>query len=262
MFRVLPYRVGSRSARALAESLGGRVLRLRGSTWRPRNNDIVINWGNTEPPQFPCTVLNGRGIRQASNKLHFFNAMRNDADRIPIIPSFWTRQQDIPDDAFPIVCRTVLAGHSGAGIVLANSRNDLVAAPLYVQYIKKEAEYRIHVGKISHGFAFRRDNPFREEIVIISEQRKVRRADHDNPNWQIRNHANGFIFQRNDIQVPECVREVARQAMQQLEIDFGAVDVIYNRHQNRAFVLEVNTAPGLEGTTVTDYAAFFRRYAA
>jgi D-alanine-D-alanine ligase-like ATP-grasp enzyme len=36
-------------------------------------------------------------------------------------------------------------------------------------------------------------------------------------------------------------------------LDFGAVDVIYNRAQDKAYVLEVNTAPGLEGSTLDNY---------
>lgn len=256
MIRILPYRAGSRSARALAEALGARVLRLQGSQWRPRANDTVINWGNTDPPRFPCTVLNGQGIRQASNKLEFFRRVgQNNPD---IIPRFWTRRDEIPADAYPIVCRTVLAGHSGEGIVLANTPAELVAAPLYVEYVKKNAEFRIHVGKEAND----RRPDGNLYTTIISEQRKVRRAEVENPNWQIRNHANGFNYARENIEVPECVREVARQALRQLEIDFGAVDVIYNQYRNRAYVLEVNTAPGLEGTTITDYAAFFRRIAA
>src|SRR3546814_17428709 len=77
-FRVLPYRAGSRSANALAGAIpGARVLRLRGSAWRPRAADIVINWGNTDPPQYPCRVLNGMDLRNATNKLNFFRTMTN-----------------------------------------------------------------------------------------------------------------------------------------------------------------------------------------
>src|SRR3546814_3140988 len=36
------------------------------------------------------------------------------------LPKFWTKKEDIPDEAFPIVCRTVLSGHSGVGIVIAD----------------------------------------------------------------------------------------------------------------------------------------------
>jgi glutathione synthase/RimK-type ligase-like ATP-grasp enzyme len=245
-FRVLPYRQGSRSAGALATALGGRVLRLEGSTFVKRRDDIIINWGSTaRNDNTPARTVDfniPHAVHDASNKLNFFRAMPEG-----LTPRYWTRQEDIPQDAYPIVCRTVLAGHSGAGIVVANTPADLVPAPLYVQYVKKESEYRIHVGKSG------------EDTIVISEQRKARRQDAEVVNWQIRNHQNGFIYARENIEVPESVREVARQAMRELEIDFGAVDVIYNRRQNRAYVLEVNTAPGLEGRTVIDYADYFRR---
>ena len=46
--------------------------------------------------------------------------------------------------------------------------------------------------------------------------------------------------------------------MESIGLDFGAVDVIYNGHSNRAYVLEINTAPGLTGTTLDNYAAALR----
>lgn len=240
-FRVIPYRAGSRSASALAQALGGRVLRLQGSTWRQRLGDTVINWGNSNP-QFMATHNGDTGIlTTASNKLRFFQSMPDG-----ITPRYWTNGQDIPDDVFPIVCRTVLAGHSGEGIVIANNRQELVRASLYVQYKKKQSEYRIHLG--------RRGNA----IVTIAEQKKVRRRDHDNPNWLVRNHTNGFIYQREGIMVPEAVRNAAEQSFVASRLDFGAVDVIFNAREGRAYVLEINTAPGLEGQTITDYANFFR----
>lgn len=250
--RVLPYKQGSKGARALADALGIRVLKLRGSTWRPRPRDIVINWGSAEetPANLRgCTILNPTGhIRSASNKLHFFDAVTA-AGEADIIPRFWTRREDIPADAYPIVCRTILAGHSGAGIVIAGTPADLVAAPLYVAYVKKQDEYRIHVGK--HG----------DDLHIIAVQKKARRIEHENPNWQVRNHQNGFIYAREGVNPPEAVLDVAKRGLSSTALDFGAVDVIWNARASRAYVLEVNTAPGLEGQTVQDYAAFFRRFA-
>ncbi len=252
--KILPYRQGSTSARALADALGARVLRLQGSRYRPRRDDVVINWGNTafnEDAEWgaatPRMLNDGDLIHCASNKLLFFQLMaENNSD---IIPPFYTNQGDIPDEAFPIVCRTVLAGHSGDGIVIANRRNELVPARLYVKYIKKQDEYRIHVG---------RPEPIDTETSIISIQRKARRLEHENPNFQIRNHANGFNFVRNEVHPPTAVIEVARRALLATGLDFGAVDVIWNARQERAYVLEINTAPGLEGQTITDYATFFR----
>lgn len=262
-YRVLPYRQGSKSAKALADALGGKVLKLEGSKYRTRHGDVIVNWGNTNLDHYPMRFRPQEGgvtaivpflnlqsdIRQASNKLQFFNLMRQ-AGHENIIPEFWTNRDSIPDDAFPIVCRTQLAGHSGAGIVLAASREELVAAPLYVKYVKKEQEYRIHVGKRGEE----------EEYVIVATQRKARRRDVPDAdvNWQVRNLAGGFVYVREGVSPPAAVIDAARLALGATALDFGAVDVIWNAKQERAYVLEINTAPGLEGTTVEDYARFFR----
>ena len=245
--RVLPYRAGSRGASALARALGGLCLKVDGtSRFVPRYGDVVINWGNTNPDLFPMCTHNGVDLRSATNKLNFFQtqSIRNG----DIIPEFWTRREDIPEDAYPIVCRTVLAGHSGEGIVIANDASELVAAPLYVKYIKKQDEYRIHVGVRN-----------REQSIttIISSQRKARRRDVEEPNWQVRNHANGFIYAREGVVPPECVVNAATRALLATNLDFGAVDVLYNARHDRAYVLEINTAAGLEGQTVEDYVSFF-----
>ena len=169
--RVLPYRQGSRSARALADAIGGKVLRLEGSRFRPRPTDVIINWGNTTPYTGPMIMFNEpESIRNVSNKLVFFQRLK-DMLIEDLIPPFWTNKDDIPDEDFPIVCRTVLAGHSGEGIVIADTREQLVDCPLYVKYIKKQDEYRIHVGVLNDG-----------STSIISQQRKARREDHENPN--------------------------------------------------------------------------------
>jgi Glutathione synthase/Ribosomal protein S6 modification enzyme (glutaminyl transferase) len=146
------------------------------------------------------------------------------------------------------VCRTVLNGHSGAGIVIANTPEELVSAPLYVKYIKKRDEFRVHVGSTN-------------QIILV--QRKARRRDtpDDEVNWMIRNHDNGFVFVRKDVTPPECVLNVSVRALAVTGLDFGAIDVVYHEREDRAYVLEVNTAPGLEGSTVDDYVRFFKREA-
>ena len=161
------------------------------------------------------------------------------------LPDFWTNQEDIPDNAFPVVCRTVLAGHSGDGIVIARTRGELAAASLYVKYVKKQDEYRVHVGRGA-------------EPVVIAVQRKARRLGHENPNWEVRNHDNGFVYARDGFVAPTAVIDAAKEAFTVSGLDFGAVDVIYNHQQARAYVLEINTAPGLEGQTVADYVVFFK----
>lgn len=258
-YRVLPYRQGSKGAKALATALGGKVLKLEGSKYLFRTGDVLINWGNTE--YAGGALLNPpASLKAATNKKNFFLTM-TEKGCSDVIPRYWVNRNDIPDDAFPVVCRTVLAGHSGDGIVIADTAADLVHAPLYVEYVKKQDEYRIHIGRKGHtytdgGYGHQ---PVPEPVyVVIAKQRKARRHDVENPNWQVRNHQNGFIYAREGVNPPEAVTEAAKRALRATGLDFGAVDVLWNAKELKAYVLEINTAPGLEGQTVTDYATFFR----
>jgi hypothetical protein len=250
-YRILPYRQGSVSARALAHLLGGLVLKLEGSKYRPKADDLIINWGNTVKTfDFHCLNPVDK-IKTASNKLKFFNTMKG-AGHETLCPRYFDNSSDIPDDVYPVLCRTSLSGHSGEGIVIANTPEELVPAPLYVAYVKKQDEYRIHVGKYTNDDGT-------PSPVVISQQRKARRlaVPDDQVNWQIRNHANGFVYTRGNISPPPAVVEAAITGFMTTGLDFGAVDVIWNEQQARAYVLEINTAPGLEGQTIADYAAFF-----
>lgn len=247
--KIFPYKQGSRGAKALAEALGCRVLKKVGSKYRYREGDLIINYGASDCPFVGPHVANQPdAVAAASNKLTAFETMKAAGVNTP---KFWEDYDDIIvellDATYPIVCRTKLNGHSGEGIVIANTVDELVDAPLYVQYVKKQDEYRVH--------CFRKRG---EATSIISVQRKARRLDVENPNWQVRNHANGFVYVRDDVESPEMVLEQAVQALEALGLAFGAVDVIWNAHEAKAYVLEVNTAPGLEGQTVLDYSAAFK----
>lgn len=241
--RFRAYKAGSRSATALATALGARVLRITGSTFRPRRDDVIINWGGSTPIEGPARVLNNpAAVAVASNKLRSFEAFR---DAGVSIPEFWTDRTAIPGDAYPIVCRTILSGHSGAGIVVAETPEELVNAPLYVRYVPKQDEYRVHV--------------FQGRVIAV--QRKARRLDVESPNWRVRNHANGFVFARDNVVAPESVVASACAAVAALGLDFGGADVIWNERRATAYVLEINTACGLEGATVDDYAGAIREFA-
>ena len=245
--KVYPYKQGSKGAKALAEALGGRVLKKQNSKYRFREGDLIINWGAHDCPyEGPSVVNQPNAISRASNKLECFNALK---DKVSI-PAYFTNKDDIPDEAFPVMCRTKLQGHSGEGIVVANNRNELVNAPLYTSYVKKKDEYRIHVLRKRNG-----------DVVVVSVQRKAKRNNVENPNFMIRNLANGFVYVRDGVNPPQQVIDEAKKSVEATGLAFGAVDVIWNDYQGKAYVLEINTAPGLEGQTVTDYAAVFKEIA-
>ena len=114
----------------------------------------------------------------------------------------------------------------------------VVQAPLYTKYVKKKSEFRVHV--------------FDNEVIHVQEKR--RRAGVEDVDNQIRNHDNGWVFCVQNVEAPADVTDQALRAVRAAGVDFGAVDVIYNQKKNEAYVLEINTAPGLEGTTLEKYA--------
>jgi glutathione synthase/RimK-type ligase-like ATP-grasp enzyme len=117
---------------------------------------------------------------------------------------------------------------------------------LYVQYVKKQQEFRVHV-------AF-------GEVIDVQEKRKRKDLPEDfSTNFQVRNHQTGWVYCREDITEPNELRPMAVAATAALGLDFGAVDLIYNAKRNECFCLEINTAPGLEGQTVKKYADAFVR---
>ncbi len=234
----------SNGARALARALKGRKINLVNNR-SFRSPDIVINWGDSECPV--TNVLNpGKAIALASNKREAFLAMQRAGVSVP---NFATRKEDVNWKGTTVV-RHKLQGHSGEGIEIVEYTKDLPAAPLYVQYIKKEQEFRIHVGR-RNGIT---------KIIAIQRKARDRSVPDGDVNWQVRNHDNGFIFVRGDANPHPAVVSAASDALQSLGLDFGAVDIIWNAKEGKAYVLEINTAPGLEGQTVDDYADFFRGF--
>lgn len=245
--KVFPYRPGSHGAKALAEAVGGRVLKRKDSKYRFREGDLIINWGASDCPFKGRSVANQPdAIDPASNKLKCFNLMQEAGVSIP---RFWTNQRDIPDDAFPIMCRTKLQAHSGEGIVVAERRDQLVDAPLYTQYMKKKHEFRVHTMRA----------PGQATKSIIT-QRKAKKHGVEDANFMVRNLANGFVYLIDD-NPPDCVTTEAFKALESTGLAFGAVDVIFNEAQGKAYVLEINTAPGLEDRTAEAYGKAFQEIA-
>ena len=242
---IFPYKAGSSSAKALADALVAKRIKLEGSNYVQRRTHRIINWGSTSCP-YDIGTYNWRdSIALCADKLRFFNELHCTG----YLPDY-TTDKDVAvgwiHNGSSVVCRTVLDGHSGDGIVLADTEDELVEAPLYTKYVKKKDEYRIHCFKNNSG-----------NIEVFHSQRKARRADCDTPNWRIRNHANGFNFVMGSCNPPDIVLDVAKSLFSRTGLDFGAVDIGYNERDNRATVYEVNTAPGLEGTTLTKYVDMF-----
>lgn len=246
--KIIPYNKASKSAKALSEVLNAKRLRREGSRYRAKKGDFIINWGcSALPGDLEARTKNGiilnapAAVGAAANKLKSFEAFKRAGVSIPEYTTSKEKAKEMLLDG-EVVCRTVLNGHSGEGIVIAGSVDDLVDAPMYTKYVKKTHEYRVHV---MDGEAF-----------FVQRKARKREVEDEKVNWKIRNLAGGFIFAHKDIEVPEGMCELAQKAVEALELDFGAVDIIVTK-QGHMYVLEVNTACGLEGTTLEKYKTAF-----
>lgn len=248
------YNNGSAGSKELSEAAGIPRIRHNGSKFVAKPNKTLVNWGTTAEnfPEFlyPCRIINDpRAVTNAVNKINSFNIFRDAGVSCPEFTTSHAEAVQWVENGEMVFARTQLRAHSGRGIHIMDPDSPdtwNVNAPLYTKYVKKKNEYRVHVGSGR----------------VIDTQRKGLREEfqgQQDVNWKIQNLANGFVYVRNDGRaVPQCVLDVGIASVAALGLDFGAADVIYNERQNRAYVLEVNTAPGLTGTTVESYANYFR----
>jgi glutathione synthase/RimK-type ligase-like ATP-grasp enzyme len=237
---IYPYKIGSASAVLLSSALSCKRV-FPNKTYKHKPNHLIINWGLSSDPNWWKDELGDNwlnipyAVGRAANKITAFYDMQDTVK----IPLFWTSKDSakryMEAGGFKVVCRTLLSGHSGAGIVIATTPEELVDAPLYTQFIEKDKEYRVHV---FNGF------------IIDYQQKKRRRGVECNDD--VRNHHTGWVYARTDVVLPEGVATNAIRAVSSLGLDFGAVDLCTDRNGN-VFVFEVNTAPGITGSTLDKY---------
>lgn len=242
--RILPYKLGSASAKFLARALNGKRVKLNGR-FRPRLRHMVINWGNHHVPSWWTTGLNHPArVDHSSNKLRALQTMRAAGVSIPeFTPDQAVAQQWIREGKV-VVGRRILNGSKGIGCVVWSEETDTATpCPLYTKHLRHKREFRIHV--------------FNRRIIDMVE--KLKRRGFEGRNSWIRNHNNGYVFARGGRDIPTEVQREAEKATRSLGLDFGAVDVAYREKENKAYVFEVNTAPGMEGTTIQRYADAIRQ---
>jgi hypothetical protein len=226
------------------------IVRKNSLKYQPRYTDYIINWGCSKDWEF-ITHDKKAGHKLVVNKLDFFQQISYWNDKC-----FEGQEVNIPqwtDDGlvaanwgFTYLARTKLNGHSGQGIIIVEPDQDQPIAPLYVQYKKKRHEYRVHFFTNNKG-----------HVTILDVTQKKKRKGFENVNTKIRNHQNGWVYCREDITEPDDLRTQALNTANATGLKFGAVDLIWNEKENKCYVLEVNTAPGLEGTTLQKYTQAF-----
>lgn len=181
----------------------------------------------------------------------FFQVTQNPLNKVQQFERFTARNVSCPkyatsaESAREIECRTLFArtlvnSTNGRGIVEFERESAVYPrAPLYTEYIPKKAEYRFHV--------------FGGEVIDI-QQKKKKRGFEQERDTRIRNLNNGYIYCRDGVNPPDGAADLAVRAVAACGYQYGAVDLIYNERRNQCYVLEVNSRPGLMGTTLEKYA--------
>lgn len=253
--KVYCYKEGSKGAKRLSQALDAKRIKHHKSKYKGRKKDIVINWGAAGIPIPETNVLkilnHPSAVQDAQDKLRTFRVL--ELYEIPIPPFTeshgealqWVKELK-KGKGIGVLARTALRASEGRGIHPLSFGSEVPPAPLYVKYIKKDKEFRVHV--------------FRDQVIDVQQKRRDLDTPKEEVDFQIRNHKNGWVFTRQNVEEPEGLREIAVEAVSVLNLDFGAVDIIWNRKQNKCFVLEVNTAPGLEGETVNKYAETIKKF--
>lgn len=240
-----PYRPGSHGVRELKQQLLARGVNVLVTQRPPRREGTwIVYWGKGDQMVGRVKVLNppDKTILFVNKKVFFEQAAGTHVPPTTTDPS-------IAREWGTIVARATLNGTNGDGITIHQKGDELPVVPLYVEYKKKEAEYRVHVFRGKDGAYF-----------VGHHQRKVARDPSAVQNWKVRNHDNGFFYQQHGYELPPVVSQAALELIETRfsGIDFVALDIIYNRRADTAWVLEGNTAPGLEGHTAEVYADFIK----
>lgn len=218
--RLLTSQLGSKSLRLLAEELshklGYKVWRSRSLKKRHKN----LIYGDSRDKVFQYEWFSKNAIPSFD-----FTTSHEEA-------CAWI------EDGHTVLARRLTRASEGKGIVIAETTEALPMAPVYTKYLKKKKEFRVHV--------------FKEKVVSVLEKRRKKGVY--NGESKIRNTANGYVFCRENVEEPEGIRELALKAGKVTDSHFKGVDIGYNEKLNHLFVIEVNSAPGMEGSTIKDYA--------
>lgn len=243
-FWLYPYKGGSNAVRLLSDALGARVIKRERSKYRRQVRDFVINWGSTVPFDNGPVVNNYQSVRVATSKMETFGTLADAGVPVPA----WTRDKSVATEWAQrgrILGRDLDRGSQGRGITVYDKGSQLGDHLFYVRYMRKEREFRVHVMK----------------GTVIFVQEKLKKRENDNADKYIRSHGRGWCFAFHhlvDKPAPQAVLDIGVAAVRAIGLDFGAVDIAWSDARG-ATVLEVNTAPGIEESSLVAYADAFQR---
>ena len=155
----------------------------------------------------------------------------------------WTTEYDVAASwlkaKHTVLARKRIKGQTGVGITVVCPGQLLPEdVKVFTKYVKKKREFRV--------------NLFQHNVVNLRE--KVRQTA--GACTYIRNTANGYTTTHAKAMPSKLatrLKEIAVQASKVSESDFVGVDIIYNEFYDKLYVLEVNSGPSIEGSSVKEF---------
>jgi glutathione synthase/RimK-type ligase-like ATP-grasp enzyme len=201
-------------------------------------------WRTTRPSKIRPQFKYGQSV----NKLSQYQWFQDNG--IPAL-EFTTDRQVVNmwlDENHTVFGRKYLNASCGKGIVVIEPDpfGEVYADCLvYTKYKKKKREFRVHV--------------FKDQVVSVVEKKRKKEFDGAR-DTKIRNVANGYVFVQQNVDEPDGLRELALQAAKVSYSDFRGVDIGYNKLKDELFVIEVNSAPGIQGNNIDKYLEAIIQY--
>lgn len=143
-----------------------------------------------------------------------------------------------------VVCREFLKSGKGHGVSIVDT-TPLPDAKVYCKYQKKKREFRV--------------NLFRGKVVNVREKKRKLTSTGNSNIWS---PGNGYITTHVKVPIQNLplVMELAEKAAKITKSDFIGVDIIYNEFYNKYYVLEVNSGPSIEGSSVNEFIAVIKEW--
>jgi predicted ATP-grasp superfamily ATP-dependent carboligase len=188
----------------------------------------------------PNVLHYGQGVDKLT-QYKFFE--QNGVNALPYTTDAAMARQWLADGS-TVMCRSRIKGQTGSGIQVVNPGQELPEAKVFTKYLSHKREFRV--------------NMLRGEVVNIREKLRQEQGG----DFHIRNHANGYTT-AHARPMGDATREkiynLAKAACKVSASDFIGVDIGYNEAKDTPFVIEVNSGPSIEGSSVREYTAAIRR---
>jgi len=270
-----------------------KELKIDGGRNKPSGKSVVICWGakTKESTAFPggTVVLNHPDkIRANRNKYTTLLTLAKKKDMVA--PAVTANEVGAELDkkkssiALPLVGRTNYhQGGKGFWLCLTKSQvaNAISEGAQYFQnYIDIQDEYRIHVanGKVIYAQkkvkrsnveeAYREQHAEKIANIAVKNDRKLDKdtldyvlgrlaKENSDVDMIVRSNRRGWKF--SHVKSPgSALEKLAIDALEAVGLDFGAVDCC-TTEDGKLMIIEINSGPGLDGTTFKTYAEMFEK---